>query len=209
MKTLLTILFCLSWAYLAEAQAAPSAQPSAVSISAKGDDVRRVLADLFAQAKKDFVLEPNIRYVLYLSLTDVEFEDALRIVLRTAELKYELQDGIYFISKKKPVPVVVPPLEPQPKPTPAPEPPKGKLPAQVLSKVVTTRLSKTDLRETVAKIGRQAGITIEVAETIPRYKVDAFFIKTSVKYALDVLSRALGVRYVFTDRQTLLLTNSK
>ncbi|HRI45114.1 MAG TPA: hypothetical protein PLL78_01565 [Fimbriimonadaceae bacterium] len=206
MRSLLLILiFVLSAAALAQDPAA--SRPPTVSISAKGDDVRRVLVDLFSQAKKDFVLEPNIRFVLYISLTDVDFEDALRIILRTAELKVDLQDGIYFISKKKPIPQVAPLLAPQPKPVV--EPPKGKLSAQVLSKIVTTRLSKTDLRETVAEIGKQAGITIEVAESIPRYKLDAFFIKTSVKYALDVLARALGVRYVFTDRQTILLTNAK
>lgn len=206
MRNLLLILV-LALCAAAAGQDAPGSRPPTVSIAAKGDDVRGVLVDLFAQAKKDFVLEPNIRFVLYLSLTDVDFEDALRIVLRTAELKAELQDGIYFISKKKPAPVVAPLPAPQTKPVA--DPPKGKLPAQVLSKIVTTRLSKTDLRETVAEIGKQAGITIEVAESIPRYKLDAFFIKTSVKYALDVLSRALGVRYVFTDKQTILLTNAK
>lgn len=187
------------------AQDAGPQTASKVTIAAKGDDVRRVLVDLFTQAKKDFVLEPNIRHVLYLTLTDIEFEDALRIVLRTAELKYELQDGVYFITKKK-VAAALPPKQAV-ESTPLPEKPKGKLPAQVLSKIVTTRLTKTDLRATLQEIGRQAGITIEVDERIPRYKVDAFFIKTSVKYALDVLTRALGARYVLTDRQTILVTN--
>ena len=90
-----------------------------------------------------------------------------------------------------------------------PEPPKGKLPATVLAGVVSTRLSKTDLRDVLVEIGRQVGITIEIHESVPRYKVDAFLIKTSLKYALDVLAKATGTRYDFTDRRTILLSPMK
>lgn len=208
MKALLTFLAALVvmatlWG---QEETPPTTGVKEVSISAKGDDVRGVLADLFAQAKKDFVLEPNIRFVLYLSLSNAEFEEALQIVCKTAELKYEVQNGIYFVTKKKPV-VAPPQVVPQPvAEVKIVEAPTGKLPAQVLSKIVTTRLSKTCLREVLREIGRQAGVTIEIDETIPRYKVDAFLLQTSLKYALDVLSKATGTKYVFTDRQSIRLS---
>jgi len=56
------------------------ALPPTVSISAKGEDVRSVLHDLFTQSKKSFVLQPSVRFVLYLSLKDIEFEEALQLV---------------------------------------------------------------------------------------------------------------------------------
>jgi len=111
MKRLL-LIFVSALALGASAQELPQDtrnQPK-VTIAAKGTDVRTVLTDLFGQAKKDFVLEPNIRFVLYLSLTEMPFEEALEIVCKTASLRYEVQNGIWFLSKK-PTPK---PIEPQP-----------------------------------------------------------------------------------------------
>src|SRR5262245_25895291 len=71
-----------------------------VSISAQGADVRTVLGDLFTQADKSYVIAPNIHFQLHLALKDMEFEEALNIVCKTASLKYELQNGIYYISKQ-------------------------------------------------------------------------------------------------------------
>lgn len=183
----------------------PVANLSQVSLLAKGDDVRSVLCTLFAQAKKDFVLEPNIHFALFLSLTNMEFEEALQIVCKTAELKYEVQNGIFFISRKKPVIV---PKTTAPAEIVAPEP-KGKLPADVLKKTLTTRLTKTDLRAVFGEIQKQTGVTIEVEGAVPRYKVDAFLIATSLKYALDVLTKATGCKYSFTDRKTILISADK
>lgn len=176
-------------------------QPS-VTIAAKGSDVRAVLTDMFAQAKKDFVLEPNIRFVLYLSLTEMPFEEALEIVCRTASLKYEVQNGIWFITKKPaPKPVEAPPLA---KPAEAkPSPPAGKLPSSVLKVVVTTRFSRGSIGDVMADLGRQAGIEIEIAPDVPDYRLDAFLIKTSLKYALDNLTRAAGLKWEFTERKSL------
>lgn len=203
MKRLL-LIFVSALALGASAQELPQDtrnQPK-VTIAAKGTDVRTVLTDLFAQAKKDFVLEPNIRFVLYLSLTEMPFEEALEIVCKTASLRYEVQNGIWFLSKK-PTPK---PIEPQPiaKPAePKPAPPTGRLPASVLKTVVTTRFQRAPLAELMAELGRQAGIDIEIAAEVPDYRLDAFLIKTSLKYALDNLTRAAGLTWEFTERRSI------
>lgn len=205
MRRTLLLLAVLGVAFAAHAQENPPTKtgPAEVSVAAKGDDVRGVLSAVFEQAGKDFVLEPNIRFVLYLSLTKVEFEEALQIICKTAELKWEVQNGVYFITKKK---VLVPPaIQPTHSAPPKPIEPIGKLPADVLKKTLTTRLSKTDFRDVVAEIGRQTGLTIEVGSDVPRYKVDAFLINTSLKYALDVLTKAVGSKYTFTDRRTIMI----
>lgn len=205
MRRTLLLLAILGVAFAAHAQENPPTRtgPAEVSVAAKGDDVRGVLSAVFEQAGKDFVLEPNIRFVLYLSLTKVEFEEALQIICKTAELKWEVQNGVYFITKKK---VVVPPVvQPTHSAPPKPIEPLGKLSTDVLKKTLTTRLSKTDFREVVAEIGRQTGLTIEVGSDVPRYKVDAYLINTSLKYALDVLTKAVGSKYTFTDRRTIMI----
>ncbi|MBX7132838.1 MAG: hypothetical protein K1X67_09205 [Fimbriimonadaceae bacterium] len=211
MRRTLLLLAVLGVAFAAHAQENPPAKsgPAEVSVAAKGLDVRGVLSAVFEQAGKDFVLEPNIRFVLYLSLTKVEFEEALQIICKTAELKWEVQNGVYFITKKK---VFTPPPAPEVKPVAVAQKkaePLGKLPADVLSKTLTTRLSKTDFREVIAAISKQTGVTIEVGADVPRYKVDAFLIGTSLKYALDVLTKAMGTTYTFTERRTIMIGTVK
>jgi type II secretory pathway component HofQ len=171
-----------------------------VTISSKGADVRSVLFDLFTQAKRSFVLEPEVRHVLYLALTGVEFEEALNIVCRTASLKFEVENGIYFVTKLKPGDK--PAAEPLAKPA-ASTKPLGKLTEQDLQKRVTTRLSMADIRTVFAEFAKQTGIVIEVSDKVPNYKVDAYLIDTSLKYALDVVTRAAGLSYERTENRSL------
>lgn len=169
-----------------------------VTISSKGQDVRNVLFDLFSQSKKSFVLEPNVRFVLYLALSGVQFDEALEIVCHTAGLKYELTNGIYYVSKGETAPAVKPVPEVEPKP-------KGKVPDTDLLKKVTTRMAKTDIRAVFAEFSKQTEVQIEVDKKVPAYKVDAYLIGTSLKYALDVVTRAAGLEIVKTDNMTLLI----
>lgn len=211
MKTvtiLLTFVVLAAFAQSIGQSPVATSDKGSVSIQAKGDDVRSVLHDLFTQAKKSYVLEPGVRFVLYLSLQDVEFHEALQIVLRNAGLGVEVQNGIYYIGK--------------PKATPAPEPkavksqtatfqqgdgsPKGKLPETVLNKRVTTRLSKVDIRELFANLSQQASVALEVDPSVPAYKLDAFLLNTSLKYALDQITKAAGLTYAFTDRKSILVS---
>ncbi|HMS55847.1 MAG TPA: hypothetical protein PKA27_10635 [Fimbriimonadaceae bacterium] len=191
MKLLSTVLCTLAFAVSSLA----AIQEPTVSVNSKGDDVRSVLHGLFEQAKKNYVLEPGVRFVLYLSLKDVDLEEALGLICAQANLSYEIQNGIYFVNRVKAVeqkPAVKQPAKP-----------KGKLPETVLNSKVTTRLAKTDLRAVFSELGKQSKITIEVAADVPGYKLDAFLIDTSLRYALDNITKATGLVYVFTDNQTI------
>ncbi len=177
-----------------------------VTISSKGGDVRGVIFDLFQQGKKSFVLEPNVRFALFLHLEKVDFEEALALVLQMAGLQVEKQNGIAFITRKpeaKPLPQ--PPLE-QPKPQPKPESkPMGRLTEKDLQKKITTRLSKAEIKTVFAEFSLQTGLIIEVADSVPAYKVDAFLLDTSLKFGLDALCGPAGLRWKLTDTLSILI----
>lgn len=206
-KTLILVTLLLSGAAFAQDPdpASPveaislSTSNGEVTIASKGLDVRNVLFDLFSQSKKSFVLEPNVRFVLYLALSGVQFDEALDIVCNTAGLSYEINNGIYFVGKSK-AGATVKGQEPN---VSAPKAPLGRITDAELQKKLTTRLSKTDIRDVFAEFGKQTGLTIEVDKAVPGYKVDAFLVTTSLRYALDVVTKAAGLTYNRTDNRTI------
>ncbi len=188
-----------------EKTVSPGQTQGNVTVASKGQDVRPVLFDLFGQANKSFVLEPDIHFVLYLSLKDVPFDEALAIVLKMANLESEKQNGIYFISKaKKAAPI------PQPQGTVKPLPkPVGKLTAEEMKKSVSTKLAKTNIREVFLSFTTQTGIVIEVDSSVPEYKIDAYLMDTSIKYALDVITKAAKLTYTLTDNKSIRISKAK
>ncbi|HVL38046.1 MAG TPA: hypothetical protein VM328_01525, partial [Fimbriimonadaceae bacterium] len=205
MKKALVLLTFLALAMLAAANDEVKKNDNGtVSITSKGADVRAVLGDLFGQAKKNYVIEPHTYFALHLSLNEVEFEEALHLVCKLANLKVDVQNGIYFVSKKpapKPEPPKAESAEPK-KPEPKPAP-KGSLNPSVLQKRLTTRLDKTEIRTVFAEISKQTGVKIEIAETVPGFKIDAYLINTSLKYALDVIAEATKLKWRFTDNLSI------
>lgn len=181
-----------------------SSNAGLVTIKSKGNDVRDVLFDLFAQSKKNFVLDPAVRFTLYLHLAEVSFDDALTLVLKTAELEFEVREEIYFIRRVK-KPAIVNPNPPVKEAAPVPV----RVTDADLQKKVTTRYSVTDIRQVFAEFGRQTGIKIEVSSAVPNYKVDAFLINTSLKYSLDVVTEAANLTWTRTDRKTILIDVKK
>lgn len=184
-----------------------------VTISSKGKDVRAVLFDLFEQGKKNFVFIPNMRWPLYLVLTGVEFEEALEIVLSVTKLDYTVQNGIYFVDRKKATPPRNP-VDPdeqtgsevEPDQPPVEEGPTGSLTDEDLrKKILTTRMPMADIREVFAEFSRQTDINIIVKESVPELKIDAYLIRTSLKYALDVVCRSAGLKYSFNDRMAVVI----
>ena len=176
-----------------------------VSVAAKGDDVRSVLHDLFKQAGKNYVLKPGVRFVLYLSLDNVEFDEALKIICKNATLEYRIEKGVYYIGAPAAKPVDNPKPLPQEKANDLEEPakPKGTLPTTVLAKRVTTRLQKRSIREVMGFLSKQTGLTIEVSKDVPDYKLDVFFLNTSLKYALDEITVAAKLKYRLTDQLSI------
>ncbi len=171
-----------------------------VSLDARGDDVREVLATLFAQVHRPYALDASIKGKLYVSFDRMPFPKALNVVLAQANLVARDQDGVTLIAPA-PKPVapkpVVPPktaVTPVSKPVEKVEKPTAIAPA-TLAHRVTTRLSRAPLADVFAALGEQAGIPIELDPDVPAYRVDAFFAKTSLRYALDRVCKAAGLRY--------------
>lgn len=197
---------------------------SQITISARGLDVRTVLHDLFTQARKNFVLENVSRTELFLSLQAVDFDETLEIICRLANLQYEVQNGIYYISKVRPATA-------QANRNPASTPssasaasapanrtsgsagtasasvarPSGRLPQTVLQRTVTGGFHRLELREVMRRLGEQAKVNIEVDERIPRYRLDFKLNNTSLGYSLRVLTERLELEFVFTEQQTILI----
>ncbi len=182
----------------AQTVAPPTSNLSTVSITANGVDVKGVLHDMFTQAKKSYVVQPNTHFSLNLVLDNVDFDEALSIVCQTAELHCDIQNGIYFISrglaKKQAAQQIVQ----------APEPVKPKrLPESVLNKKIITRMARASLISVFATLGAQTDVLIEVDKSVPAYKMDAFLINTSLRYALEQVTKAASLQFEFTDHNTI------
>lgn len=194
-------------------EAAQTAADGTVTITSKGKDVREVLTDIFVQAKKNFVIDKVARQELFLNLANIELDETLEIICRLANLKFEVQNGIYYFTK----------IEPTKSPTsndgmrgdggtsgaggslPNPNRLQGRLADSVLTKKFTTRMTKVDFRDVIKAIGRQTDVWLEVAPDVEGKKVDAFMIDLTLKQGLDMLTDALGLAYRFTDNQSILV----
>jgi len=162
-----------------------------VDVHAKGADVRDMLHDLFVQQKQNFVIEPGVHFVLWLNLDKVDFDEALDIICHEANLKSSKQDGIYYISNAPSKKIMsesntVPPQIEKIMPP---------VTARDLTRKVTTRLKKADIRALFAELSTQTKVPILIDTKIPNYKLDAFLIKTSLRYALIKIDKAAGLTY--------------
>lgn len=217
------LLTSMAWANPqdAETKSPVSTEGTYVSVSSKGDDVRSVLYDMFQQSGKNFVLDAGVRFVLYLNLEKVSFQEALDIVVTNAEIGYEVKNDVYYIGKnrktvklpdakptnqpeQKPAnkPVIPPPL-PDENPATEKPPVTKKLDESVLQNRLTTRYSITPIRKVFTEFTRQTNVKIEIDAAVPDYKLDAFLIDTSLKYALDVICDAAKLKWSFTDHGTI------
>lgn len=210
---LATVLLALPFAVFAqEGQPEPKAETPKVSVKAKGDDVRTVLATIFEQAHKQYVLPANFRFAMFLNLENQEYPKALAIVCQQTGLVAQEVDGIVHV-KVAPKPVVAPPA-PAPipaapviaKPVPTPTPKPAPLTPAVYAKKITTRLNKADIRDVFASLAEQTGVPIEVDAAVPDYRIDAFLIKTSLRYALDRITTAGKLKYAITDHGTIAIS---
>lgn len=231
LKTL-SIVLLLAVTALSQAQTALKVstkdnQVQLVSLRSRGQDVRTVLHDLFDQAKRSYVLDNISRTELYLSLDDLEFEEALELIVQIAELRYEKQNGIYFISKnRRPArdpqtprdvaaqsasvsPSISPiGVKPTPKPQARTEPTKpaatsGKLPDNVLNRKVKGTYRKRALRDILKDLQQQTGVTIELDEKVPVYYLDLQLNTTSLGWVIRKLGQELGLKFEFTNRQSI------
>lgn len=196
---------------------APVVSPK-VTLRAKGEDVRSVLANLFEQAKKQYVLPSNVHYALFLSVENMDFDRALGLVCEQANLSFEIQDELYRVrnapkksaSPNPPKPAV--PDEGEVTATltaPMPDPTLALAGKKALTRKVTTRLTKADLRKVLALLSEQAEVPIDIESNVPGYKVDAFLLNTSLKYALDRITKAASLDYRVTETGTILVSRKQ
>ena len=174
-----------------------------ITVSAKGEDVRDVLSDVFTQTGKSFVIQPNIHFVLFLSLKDVEFEEALSLICKTASLKYDLQNGIYFVSRDKAASTAPAPAQTPAAPASSTSAPTGKLSPKTLAKKVTVKLKKAELKALFAQMSAQSGVQIDLDPKIPDYRADVVLNSVTLKYALMTICRVANLTYRFSDHMSV------
>lgn len=88
------------------------------------------------------------------------------------------------------------------KPTVAPKP------AIDLSGKLTVQLKKMDIRQVFGEFGQQTQVEIEVDDSVPNYKLDAYFYNTSLKFALDKICKVAGLKYSFTPSKTVRISKA-
>lgn len=155
-------------------------QESTITIEARGTDAREVFAELFAQAKADFVLQVDIQRSVYLSLRETPFLRALQLLCEATNTRYSVRDGVYYIT-----PITAA--------SPAPAPP-----VQVQeTRPRTVRLVGTGLplRTAAAEIAKQAGVKVEVAPDAPNLRYNLNLPSVAVEQALDALCEGVGLRW--------------
>ena len=175
-----------------------------VTVQSEGEPVSKVLAKMFVQAKKDFVIEPKISQPIFLSFTNLDFDEALERICQIANLQYKFQDDIYYIDsvssqEKNPKPKTVPAkiIEALPK--------KSRLSKNVLKREVSINLRKTSLRNIFRTLARQTHIKIEIDSKVPHLILDLSFKNISLHEALNLLTSKLGLMYQFTDHRSILI----
>ena len=178
-------------------------QNMTVRIKAKGDDLRKVISEMFEQTGQQYVIETSARQSLYMSLDGVTLEYAMEAISEVADVKFEKVQGVWRVRTKKPLaPVIVTSSgTAAQKFVESPAPLKK---VDYLLKKVNTKLERTSIRTVFAKFADQSGVKIEVAKDIPEYKIDAFMYNTSLKFALDRICKAASLKYdLSTDGKTV------
>lgn len=195
MKTLILAIIFATTASVAGAQANESAKistDSTVTVQSNGKDVRTVLYELFSQAQKSFVSNVGMYHSLYLTLNNVTFDQALDMICKAAGLSCQIEGGIYIFSRakigteQKPQKPIAKPLDPA-----------------VLNKTLTLKAEQMELKTVLEEIGKQVGVTIQVAPNVKPYKVNAYLVDSSLRFALNSITQSAKLMYVFTDYGTI------
>ena len=111
------VCIAVALAPLAAAHAQTTIAPlPSVSVDLQGAPIRAALEQIFRAAKVDFGIAPEVSGFVTLKVTDLPFEAALRLILRSSEipLTYSADSGIYLVKPRMTTPTVVSaPLAPE------------------------------------------------------------------------------------------------
>ncbi|BCW94687.1 MAG: hypothetical protein KatS3mg018_0169 [Fimbriimonadales bacterium] len=152
-------------------------QETLITLESRGKDAREVFAELFAQAKANFVLQVDIERPVYLTLRETPFARALQLLCEATNTRYSVREGVYYIA-----PIASAPL-PQP-PTAPPRPRTVRLVGNGLT-----------LRAIAAEISKQAGVKVTVAPDAPDLRFNLNLPSVSVEGALDAICEGTGLRW--------------
>ncbi len=89
----------------AGASAAPTVKPVAlpnVTLDLQDAPIRTALEQIFRTAKLDYSIDPSVQGYVNLKVTDMPFENALRLILRssTTPLTYSVDNGVYLVKPR-------------------------------------------------------------------------------------------------------------
>lgn len=193
-----------------------------IQIKSNGDDLRKVIASVFEQSKQQYVLETNIHQYLYMSLDAITFEKAVEILSNVADLKFEKKQGIWYINRR--IKMFIPSMNAQKTASTkgteskgsetkstktkqstaaqgfaTPEP-KKTTSTMELNQKLSTRLTKTDIRDVFDEFSKQTKVEIVVDASVPHYKIDAFMFNTSLKFALERVCKAAGLKFTISGK---------
>ncbi|MBC8143102.1 MAG: hypothetical protein H7Y38_16880 [Armatimonadetes bacterium] len=105
----MTILRAALVAALALAPLAAHAQATApthlpVTLDLRGAPIRAALEQIFRVANVDFGIDPSVSGFVTLKVTDIPFESALRLILRSSDvpLTYSVEGGVYLVKPRTP-----------------------------------------------------------------------------------------------------------
>jgi len=181
------------------------AQSMTVRVKAKGDDLRVVLALIFEQTGQQYVVQTSARQGLYLSLDGVTLEYAMEAIAEVADLEFEKKAGVWYVRTKKPV------VHTQAQgfaTTPVTTIAKPKIDPLILEKKVSTKLTKTSIKDVFAAFAKQTGTMITLDKNVPLYKIDAFMYDTSLKFALERICKAAGLKYELLPGKTVRISKA-
>ncbi|MFN3690091.1 MAG: FecR domain-containing protein [Fimbriimonadales bacterium] len=155
-------------------------QEVVINLEARGKDAREVFAELFAQAKVNFVLQADIQRPVYLTLRETPFLKALQLLCEATHTRYSVREGVYYIAPIAGAPSQPPVQEVRPR---------------------TVRLVGTGmpLRVVAAELSKQAGVKVEVAPDAPNLRFNLNLPSVEVEEALRVLCEGTGLRWERVD----------
>lgn len=182
-----------------------------VTVTSNGDDVRKVLFQMFRQADKNFIVETGLYFSLTLNLSNVPFETALGFICKNAGMAYRIENDVYVFHKPEKQPLKAQETQTVSGQAAAPQQshsPKT-LDPSVLNKTINTRLEMADIRDVFREFTKQTGVPIEVDKRVKSLKVNAYMVDTSLRFALNSITQTAKLMYTFTDRGTILVSDPR
>jgi hypothetical protein len=87
---------------LAQEGGQPDLSQKRVTVKYDQADIRYVLKQLFESVGANYSIDPQVQGTVTVSLTDVPFEVALNTILRQLDLTYRIENGVYYVTVRKP-----------------------------------------------------------------------------------------------------------